>query len=577
MTDFGGAVASTSRGVEAFGRWRPTARTPIVLAVAAVVIGLCVVPMARLAVVALAPGGAFDPAAFAARLMRPQTLRAAVATADTAFWGALLSVAIGAPLAAATALTDMPGRRAIAFVSILPLMIAPQVTALAWVHLFGPSSALLAAFGLAPPVGTVNPILGRDGIVLLYGVQHAPIVFLTLRAGLVAVPRDLVEAARASGASPFAAFRNIVVPLVRPHLAAGFMLAFVSGVGNFGIPVLLGLPVGYLTLTTLVYQKISSFGPSVLPEVATLSAAIAVVALLGSAIGAAVLPKRRTEIRGGPPVRFRLGRWRVPAAILAWSALTAMLWLPASALLATALVPTFGVPLGLSTITFANFSEVLFRQAATGRAFANSFLLSIGAAALVAVLAVPLGWVAERAPRSLAEAIRAIVDLPYAVPGIVVAIACILLFLKPLPLVGSLYGTIWILFVAYAMRFLALAAKPVGTAIAGIPRDLEEAAAAAGAGPLRRLRTVVAPLAGSSAVAGALLVFMSAFNELTVSALLWSSGRETIGVVLFGLEEAGLGTQAAAVAVTSLAVVLVVLAGVDRLGRRLPPGILPWR
>ncbi|NLH83170.1 MAG: iron ABC transporter permease [Phyllobacteriaceae bacterium] len=532
--------------------------------------------MLRLALVALAPGGVPDLGAFADRLMRPATLRAAAATLDTSFWGAIVSLAIGAPLAA-TALTDLPGRRVIAFLSMLPLMIAPQVTALAWAHLFGPSSALLGALGLAPPVGTVNPMRGRDGIVLLYGVQHAPIVFLTLRAGLISVPRDLVEAARAAGASPVRAFRRVVVPLIRSHLIAAFVLAFVSGVGNFGIPALLGLPVGYLTLTTLIYQKISSFGPSVLPEAATLSVAIAIVALIGTAGVAIVLPRRRTEVRSGPIVRFELGGARIPAAVAAWTVPVAALLLPAAALLSTALVPAFGVPLDASTATLGNFTEVLFHQAATGRAFVNSFLLSAGAALFVAGLAVPLGWIVERVPGRRAEVVRAIVDLPYAVPGIVVAIACILLFLKPLPLVGSLYGTIWILFAAYVMRFLALAAKPVGTAIASLPRDLEEAGAACGAGPVRRLVRIVAPLTAPSAAAGALLVFMSAFNELTVSALLWSSGRETIGVVLFGLEEAGLAPQAAAVAVTSLVVVLAVLATVDRLGRRLPAGILPWR
>lgn len=552
-------------------------RVAIVVVVGLVVVALCVVPMVRLVWAALAPGGTIDLSAFAARLARPATLRAAIATLDTSFLGALVALPIGGGIALATALTDVPGRRALAFLAVLPLMIAPQVTALAWVHLFGPSSALLALLGLAPPPGTPNPMLGHDGIVLLFGVQHAPIVFLTLRAGLVGTPRDLVEAARASGASPRRALLDVVLPLVRPHLVAAFVLAFVSGVGNFGIPALLGLPVGYLTLTTLVYQKISSFGPSVLPEVAALSTAIAVVALVGSGLGTLALPRRRVAVASGQAVRFSLGRARLPVAALAWGLIVATLVAPAAALVATALVPTFGVPLSLATATAGNFVEVLVRQASTGRAFVNSFVLSAGAAIVVAILAVPLGWVVGRAPKRVADTIRATVDLPYAVPGIVVAIACILLFLKPLPLIGSLYGTIWILVAAYLMRFLALAAKPVATAIDAIPRDLEEAAAAAGAGPLRRLATIVAPLARASAVAGALLVFMSSFNELTVSALLWSSGRETIGVVLFGLEEAGLGPQAAAVAVTSLGVVIVVLGLVDRLGRRLPAGVLPWR
>jgi iron(III) transport system permease protein len=142
---------------------------------------------------------------------------------------------------------------------------------------------------------------------------------------------------------------------------------------------------------------------------------------------------------------------------------------------------------------------------------------------------------------------------------------------------GSLYGTAWIILAAYLMRFFALAMKPVATAVGQISRDLDEAAAVSGARPLRRMLTITAPLAAPAAVAGALLVFMSAFNELTVSALLWSSGNETLGVVLFSLEEAGLGTQAAAIAVTTIIVVTLMLFLLDRLGKKLPAGVLPWR
>ena len=154
----------------------------------------------RLLLAALAPGGEIDIAAFfAAARQRRRPLRATWNTLDTAFFGALLALVIGAPFAVAVAMTDLPGRRPLGFLLLLPLMIAPQVMALSWLHLFGPSSTLLGAFGLAPPPGTPNPLLGREGIILLYAVQHAPIVFVTLRAGLARVPRDLVEAARSAG------------------------------------------------------------------------------------------------------------------------------------------------------------------------------------------------------------------------------------------------------------------------------------------------------------------------------------------------------------------------------------------
>ncbi|OLP58824.1 ABC transporter permease [Xaviernesmea oryzae] len=542
-----------------------------------IVSGLTLLPMGRLALVALAPGGEIDLAGCLARIARPAAWRALVNTLDTAFFGAFAALALGVPLTLAAALTDVPGRRALGYCIILPLMIAPQVTAIAWLHLFGPSSTLLQLLHLAPAAGTRNPMLGRSGIILLYAVQHAPIVFITLRAGLAQVPRDLVEAARSSGARPHRVLATIILPLLRPYLAAGFSLAFISGIGNFGIPALLGMPVNYLTLSTLIYQKLSSAGPDVLPDVAALSLIVALASLAGIGLQKIATGRKTRHVTAGPAAQLALGRWRLPVGISVWAVMVLILGLPALALVATSLIPTFGVPLSAATVTLDNYAEVLFRQASTTRAFTNSFLMSASAALLLAGFAIPLSWFLRRWPKRIAAWIDSAIDLPYALPGIVLAIAAILLFLKPLPLIGSLYATPWIILIAYLMRFLALANKPVSTALAQVPPALDEAAAASGARPLTRLATISAPLTLPAAIAGALLVFMSAFNELTVSALLWSSRHETLGVVLFSLEEAGLGTQAAAIAVTSLAVVIATLAAIDRFGRRLPPGVLPWR
>lgn len=539
--------------------------------------GLSILPMGRLLVTALAPGGELDVTAFLERLGKTATQRALWHTLDTAFFGAVAAMLIGAPFAVAIAMTDMPGRKGLGFLLLLPLMIAPQVTALSWLHLFGPSSTLLGMLGLAPPPGTANPILGRNGIVLLYGVQHAPIVFVTLRAGLSRIPGDLVEAGRASGATQLRVLITIVLPLMRPYLVAAAALAFVSGVGNFGIPALLGMPVNYLTLPTLIYQQMASFGPGVLPQMASLSVLIGGLALAGVALQALSSRGRSVRYAGGKPARFALGPWRVALSIVAWLVIAAILVLPMLALVTTALVPAFGVPLTAETATLANFAEVLTRQASTMRAFRNSILLSCAAAFLLAVGAIPIALVMERFSRKGQRVLQGAIDLPYAVPGIVLAIACILLFLRPLPLIGSLYATAAIILVAYLMRFFTLALKPVTTAVNQIPADLTEAAASAGAGSLRRLITIVVPLVAPAAVAGALLVFMSAVNELTVSALLWSSGNETLGVVLFSLEEAGLGTHAAAIAVASIVMVVAMLIALDRFARRLPAGVLPWR
>ncbi len=152
-----------------------------------------------------------------------------------------------------------------------------------------------------------------------------------------------------------------------------------------------------------------------------------------------------------------------------------------------------------------------------------------------------------------------------------------MLFLRPLPLLGiSIYATPFIIVFAYLARFLPLALKPPLAAMAVLARDQEEASALDGANAWQRLRHIIVPNLLTAAAAGGMLVFLLAFNELTVSALLWTAGTETLGVVLFSLEDAGLGGEAAAIGVATTIVVGVVMAVLDRLRAKLPPGVLPW-
>lgn len=173
---------------------------------------------------------------------------------------------------------------------------------------------------------------------------------------------------------------------------------------------------------------------------------------------------------------------------------------------------------------------------------------------------------------------EALVETPYALPGIVLAIAMILLFIRPLPVIGvSLYGTYGIILIAYLSSFYILALRPVTAAFSQLDPRLEEAAAMCGAGFWQRFNLVLVPGVLPAAAAGAVLVFLTAFNELTVSALLWSSGTETLGVVLFNFEDGGYTTLASAVAVVTVLVVLALVIALDSLHPRLPKGTLPWR
>ena len=212
------------------------------------------------------------------------------------------------------------------------------------------------------------------------------------------------------------------------------------------------------------------------------------------------------------------------------------------------------------------------------RAFRNSFLFAGAAAVLLAMGSIVFAYALERRMGKLRRVVELMIELPYALPGVVLAIACILIFLKPLPLVGvSLYATPFIILFAYLARFLPLALKAPVAAMAQIEAHHEEAARLDGVTLWQMLRFIVAPLLAPAATASAMMVFLVAFNELTVSALLWTSGTETLGVVLFSLKEAGLAGEAAAVALCASAIILAAMLLLEALGKRLPAGVLPWR
>jgi iron(III) transport system permease protein len=550
-----------------------------VLTVYIVILGLW--PLARLFVEALLPAAGGEVlGVLLGQWQSPATQRALINTLESSLLATLLSVAIGTTAAFVLTLTDVRGKAALTFVALLPLLVPSQITALAWIELTGAGSPILGPLGLAPAPGATNPLYSKWGIVLVMGIESSTLVFLAVRAGLRNVPRDLVEAARLGGAHPLRVTSAVIMPLAMPAILAGAALAFVTSIGNFGIPAMLGIPGRYTVLTTLIYQRLQGFGPRVLGEVAALALILALLAVAGLVLRALIVRRGgfAADGAGAPLTPFRLGRGRVVVELLLWIALACIAVLPLVALLASSLAPALGVPLRIDTVTLANYRFALFEQESTLRAFANSFVLALAAAAVSAMTAVPLAYLTVLRKNPGARALDFLADAPYAVPGTVLAIAIIIVFLPPVPFTDiSLYGTLGIILVAYLARFLALALRPTAAGMELVPTNLDEAAQVAGAGILRRLRAVILPAVAPSAAAGALLIFMTAFNELTVSVLLWSTGHETLGVAVFFLHYEGNSPAAAAVAVVSIAVTLALAILTSLMARNLPEGVVPWR
>jgi len=542
-------------------------------AAGAYVLLFCALPLLRLFAEGLA-----QPDAAMAMLGGRATLRALQNTVVSGLGSTLVSVVVGGGLALAIGLTDIRRRGVLALLCLLPMLIPPQIAALAWIRLLDAGTPARALLDAVTGPWPNHPLYSGGGVVWIMGLEHAALVFLAVTAAIRGLPCDLIEAARAAGARGPRILLGILLPLLRPAFLAGAALAFVSAIGNFGVPALLGIPGRYSVLTTLIYQRLSGFGPSVLGEVAALALVLAVLAALGLGLQRWAASRAPVLVRTGPtgPI-LPLGRARPWAEAALWLVVGVLSIAPLLALLASALVPALGVELSLDTVSLDQFGYILFRHDATRRAFLNSALLAGAAALATAAVGLVLAYYAGARRWRTMRWLDTLADLPYALPGVLTAIAAILLLLRPLPILGgSLYGTLWIILAAYLGRFLALALRPVAAAIAQADPAPEEAARLAGARGPRRLAGILLPAVAPAVATGAILVFLTAFNELTVSALLWSRGSETVGVMVFSLQAEGAATAASAVAVVTVLVTLG-LAGLATLfARRLPRGSLPW-
>lgn len=437
---------------------------------------LSLLPLLRLVVEAL------HPKAIIGVIASPVLARALGHSVVTSLGGALVSLMIGTAYAVSVSVTDAGARRLLSVAALLPLLIPAQIVALAWMQMLSPSGLL------SLPSGSDAALYSAGGIALLLGVEHVPIVFLAARAALAGIPSELIEAARADGARGPRVLARIVLPLASPGLAAGFGLATVSCLGSFGIPAMIGIPARYPTLAVLIYQRLAGFGTGVLPDATVMALCLAIVSAVAAAGTGWVA--RRADVRtlggvaGGSGCRIELGRWRlvVTAALLALAVVITVL--PLGSLVSTSLSRAYGVPLRPATATLGHYATVLSTPEMAG-AFATSAWLALAAAAAITALAIPLSvlraWGGQRWSMYLFRVLDRVIDAPFALPGIVLAIGMILLYLAPLPLLRvSLYGTGWIMLLAYIPRFLPLGLRPVQAALARIDPVTDEGGPRAG-------------------------------------------------------------------------------------------------
>lgn len=570
-------VIPQSKGAPRAPLFRLSSESIVLALLAVLILSVSVAPMLRLAQAALFDDGGLAVERLAKLFSRPQTGAAIWNTVQISLASTLVSVLVGTIFAVIMVQTDLRGKSALVFAFVLPLMIPPQVTAMAWIQAFSPSSPVLGLLGLSMEAGTRHPLYSKAGIILLLGIYNAPLVYLAMQASLRRIPLDLAEAARAAGARPSRVLLTVILPLARGGMVAAASLAFVSAIGNFGIQAMLGIPARVPTLITQIYQQINGLGPSALPNMAALSLVLTALTVAGVLLAARDRSDTRVDL-GSRPLMLPLGRSGAVIAALLWTYLVVSLLLPLSALVQTSLVPAYGLPLTAETMTLKNYVSALFQQVSLRDAFVTSLWLTLVTVGFLMLASVFLGYFLTWRRGPLVRLLHFGSEAAYTLPGITLGVAMILLFLRPLPGIGvSIYGTPWIILAAYVAGFFALALRPVLSGYAQIDRALEEAARVAGAGFLRRMRDVIWPLIAPTAIAAAVIVFMTAINEIQTSILLISSGTRTIGPMIIFLEEGGASTLAAAVGCLMILGVLALMLLSTALSRFLPKGVLPWQ
>ena len=526
---------------------------------------LMALPLGWLAWMSVSSEGGATLAHYADALTDPALRKALWNTVVLAVWVGLASITVGAPLAWLTARTDLPGKGLIRALVLASFVTPPFLGAFAWEMLAGPNAGLLNRVwrDVTGAAGPLVDIYGMPGLIFVVSIYTFPYAYIMIANTLALVGSDLEEAASILGAGRFAVARTVTLPLVLPAVMSGFILAVLQALALFGSPAILALPAGFHTITTQVWSFFH-FPPKV-----ELAAAISIPLLLATALLLSV-QKRLLGRRGYASVAGKgneqrpiaLGAWRYPALAGCLVVMACAIFLPYAVLARAAFSRAWAQPFGWDNVTLANFSFTFFEYTATRAAIANTLELGLMTASVGAVLVAVLSYITQRRLVPGHQIVSFLALAPVVIPGVVLAVALFIAYTRP-PLV--LYGTLALLFVAYLTKEMPVGYAQSDATFRGIPPELEDAGRILGAGRLRILRDVTAPLAKSGVIAAWCFIFIGVIRELSASIILFTPNTKVMSVVIFDLKEEGQLGAIAVLGLVMLAMTFVTVAIVQRL------------
>jgi iron(III) transport system permease protein len=483
-----------------------------------------------------------------------------------------LTFIIGTFLAWVSERTNTPFKKLFVVMSLIPFIIPGILSTISWILLLSPKIGLInivvkGALGLESAPFNVYSMWG---MIWAESIHLYPLVFLLMSAAFRNMDTSLEEAALTAGSSTAQTFYKVTLPLMRPAMVSVLLINFIRGIEAFEVPALIGVPAKISVFTTKIFLAIHQF-----PSDFGLAGAYAVTLLCISTVGVLIYGKitRREERyatvtgKGYRPRVIDLGNWKYLTLGIAILIFLLAVILPIFVLLWSSFIPYYGVPSWelAEKMTWANYIYIMnYPLAAT--AFKNSFYLSVGTATLVMLLTSVIAWITVKTKLPGRAFLDTMCFIPIAMPGIVLGVSLIWVYLTlPIPI----YGTIWVLLLAYMTKYIPYGIRAASASMIQINKELEEASFTAGGTWFQTFRKIILPLLMPGFTAGWIYISIIALRELSTSILLYSYNSTVLSIMAFDLWEGGQYTYVCALGVMMVLLLVTMAAIARKLGAKI--------
>jgi iron(III) transport system permease protein len=432
--------------------------------------------------------------------------------------------------------TNTPFKSLFFALSLIPLVIPAILFTVSWILLASPkigivNSALQALFGTDY---VFVDLYSMGGMIFVDGMHQSPLAFLMMTAAFRAMDPALEEAALMSGATVPQIARRVTLKLAFPAALATLLILFVRAVESFEVPALLGLPVGIEVYTSSIYQAIQRY-----PSEVGLASAYAVTLLLIASLCVYAQSRVTAEVgkfstvtgKGFRPRMMNIGRWRYFTMAIFVVYFMIIVALPFLVLVWCSLQKFYSAP-SLSAMKSLSLDayRAVFAYPDIGTVIWNTAVLAVASATIIMLMTSVLAWIVVRTRMPGRWVLDSLASLPLVFPGLVLGLAIMICYLH----VGiGVYGTLWIMLIAYVTRFMPYGMRYSMTSLLALHKELEESAAMSGASWRMAFRRIILPLLKPGLIAGWIYIVIVSVRELSGSILLYSPGSEVVSIMIW--------------------------------------------